>query len=318
MSIKTISGKELSPIIMGTAGFSNRDNFNQYAELADTYVQMGGNCLDTARVYCDWLPDGHGASEEITGKWLASSGVKREEILLSTKGGHPRLYSMQTSRLSEKELLSDLTESLEHLKTDIIDLYFLHRDDESIPVEEIVDILNDMATDKIRYLGASNWKAERILKANEYANKKGLKPFTVSQPRFSYAFTDHSKVGDQTTLSINYGDDQWQKCTAAGIELMAYTSQAGGYFAKLARDPNYHPKNEYDNEENAKRFLRLSELSNKRNESISALSLAALLCLPNTHAIIGTTNIARLRESMQAQDILLTPNELEFLWGASV
>ena len=90
--------------------------------------------------------------------------------------------------ISQKEIETDLDNSLKAFDMDYVDLYYLHRDDENIPVEEIIEYLNSFVKKgKIKNIGVSNWKSERIKKANEYAKENNLVPITFSQIKYSLA-----------------------------------------------------------------------------------------------------------------------------------
>ncbi len=126
-------------------------------QLLDAFVEAGGTFVDTAKVYADWLPGERSISEKTIGEWLRRSG-KRSQVVLATKGAHPDLSAMQTGRLSRAEIIADLDASLRHLQTDVIDLYWLHRDDAEQPVADILATLeSQVRAGKIRYYGCSNW-----------------------------------------------------------------------------------------------------------------------------------------------------------------
>ncbi|MGN0594118.1 MAG: aldo/keto reductase, partial [Hominimerdicola sp.] len=131
---------KIPALTYGVADFERHDNDDYYFQFLDKYVELGGWCIDTARVYCDWLENGHNASEGVVGRWIKARNC-REKIVLATKGGHPEMEHMYENRLNREELTKDLNDSLECLQTDYIDIYFLHRDDESVPVSEIMPVL---------------------------------------------------------------------------------------------------------------------------------------------------------------------------------
>ncbi|MGN1133309.1 MAG: aldo/keto reductase, partial [Oscillospiraceae bacterium] len=200
---------KLPVLTLGTANFERQDNDEKYFELLDRYVELGGTCLDTARCYCDWVEGGHNASESVIGRWLEKNNC-RDKIIISTKGGHPAMDDMKTSRLSPEELRYDLEHSLECLKTDYIDIYFLHRDDESIPVSEIMPVLNEFAeSGKVHFLGASNWTSKRIEEANKFAEENGMEPFRVSQINFSLAHASTDTYGDDTVVCMDLREYKW-------------------------------------------------------------------------------------------------------------
>lgn len=88
----------------------------------DIFFELGGNFIDTAHVYGDWVPGPKGRSEKIIGEWLKETG-HRHDVIISTKGAHPVLSDM-SSRINPVEIKKDINESLEYLNTDYIDLYF--------------------------------------------------------------------------------------------------------------------------------------------------------------------------------------------------
>ncbi len=122
--ITITDGLSVSPIGLGTVSFgTGLSEADCFAQL-DRYAQIG-NLIDTARVYGDWTPGPRGKSERIIGKWLASRRC-RDRVIISTKGGHPRLDSMNVPRLSPGDIQGDLELSLRAPGTDAIGLYFLH------------------------------------------------------------------------------------------------------------------------------------------------------------------------------------------------
>ncbi|NQU43712.1 aldo/keto reductase, partial [bacterium] len=136
-------GTDLDPsvICLGTGGYGSSIPRDQSFQLLDGFFERGGSFLDSAHVYAAWIPNGAGASERTIGEWQEDRGV-RDRIIIGTKGGHPELDKMRVPRLSPPEIERDLFESLERLRTDRIDLYWLHRDDPATPVDVIMDALN--------------------------------------------------------------------------------------------------------------------------------------------------------------------------------
>ena len=153
----------VSVIGLGTATRAfTPETYNRAAELLDAFLDAGGNCIDTAHIY------GFGNSEKTLGRWLEESG-RRGEIVLITKGCHPAVDPQNlfgkawAPRLTPEAIRADLSESLERLRTDYVDLYLLHRDDEAMPTGPLVEALNqEQARWRIRAFGASNWRVERI------------------------------------------------------------------------------------------------------------------------------------------------------------
>jgi len=114
----------------------------------------GGNCIDTAHIY------GFGESERALGRWLELSG-RRDEIVLVTKGCHPGVDEagqFGPPRVTAESIHADLGESLERLGTDHVDLYLLHRDDETVRPGPLLEALSEeKESGRIAAFGASNW-----------------------------------------------------------------------------------------------------------------------------------------------------------------
>ena len=93
----------------------------------DHYLEAGGNVIDTAESYACWVPGGEHQSEKVIGEWLRQRGA-RDQILLSSKGAHPKLESMDVPRLSKAQIQADLDSSLQRLGVEYIDLYWVLRE----------------------------------------------------------------------------------------------------------------------------------------------------------------------------------------------
>ncbi|MFI3214641.1 MAG: aldo/keto reductase [Eubacteriales bacterium] len=244
-------------------------------EMLDYYVSVGGNTFDTARVYADWLPGGASASEKTLGSWMKARG-NREDIIVVTKGGHPGIETMSISRMNEDAINADLEMSLSCLGTSYIDIYFLHRDDESVPVEQIIDIMDKLAkSGKIKAFGASNWKANRIKAANEYAKKTNKIQITVSQIQWSYALVTPELLGDSSLVCMN--DEEYAMYQELKIPVMAFSSQAKGFMVKAIANgvENLSPKlQSFICEENLYRLEKLKKKSEETGILPETLSLS--------------------------------------------
>ena len=142
---------ELSNVCLGTANFGEKLTKEQAYEVLDTYVAAGGNFIDSANVYCKWIEELGNCSEQYLGSWLRDRKAYNK-IVIATKGGHYDFKAPEISRVREETIRADLEESLQTLGVDHIDFYWLHRDDESVDITEIVDIMETLVKEgKIRY-----------------------------------------------------------------------------------------------------------------------------------------------------------------------
>ncbi len=301
----------VSRLCLGTADFGAGVSESDSFALLDQFFDAGGNFLDTAAIYAAWTPAGAGSSEKLLGKWLAK---RSKNAIVATKGGHPQLDSMQLKRISKREIESDVEQSLRHLGLETIDLYWLHRDDETVPVETILGAMEDLkAAGKIRFYGCSNWKTTRIQAFQSAAQARGAVGFVANQPLWSLALSDLS--GADPTLAAM--DDAMREFHAqSGMAAIPYSSQANGYFSKLAENRALPAM--FDTEKvrapNRTRFEKVQTLGREKGLSISHIVLGYLLSQPfPVVPIIGCKNAAQLSDSLSAADVKLSPGQVAVL-----
>ncbi len=159
-------------------------------------MEAGGNFVDTAHVYADWLPDvERSCSEKTIGRWLRAR--RPDGLVVATKGGHPRLDAPGRSRLDEASLRQDVSESLSFLGLERLDLFYLHRDDPQRPVGEILGVLETLRREGlIAHYGASNWSTARLAAARDAASRRGWAGFVANQPEWSLARRNPGAVAD--------------------------------------------------------------------------------------------------------------------------
>jgi aryl-alcohol dehydrogenase-like predicted oxidoreductase len=271
----------VSELCIGSANFGTKVSRDDCKNQMDLFFERGGNFIDTAHMYNDWVPGELHRSEHIIGEWLKTRRGSRDKIILATKGAHPKLGLMDIGRLSKEEIVSDLNGSLEALNTDYIDLYFLHRDDIKRPVEEIVDTLEEQTKlGKIRWYGCSNWTVKRIREANEYAKKSCKTGFVCNQLMWSLADIKYENVGDKTMEAMDNTAYSFHKET--GLSAMAYMSVAQGFFVrkKSGKPIPEGLKKWYECPQNDVIFETILSLSSQTGFSITDLSYFYLSVQP--------------------------------------
>lgn len=304
------TGLSAGKIILGTDLFGTLKSKEESFELLDTFTELGGNMLDTASVYANWLKMGDSMSEKTVGEWLSERGC-RDKIIISTKGGHFDLESGKP-RLTVEEIKNDFEQSLINLKTDYIDIYWLHKDDLSKTPEELIEIFNSAVDiSKVKCLGVSNWSYDRIKTANDYALKNGLTPIKVSQLRHSVATINY-----QTDGIFCMDKNEYEKYRNDSFDIFAFSSQARGFFAIMEKGgvdalPE-SVREELLNEHNLKVFEKLKVMASEKNTTASALALAVLINdkKVNTFAQIGPANIEQLKSSFESLEISLSAEEI--------
>jgi aryl-alcohol dehydrogenase-like predicted oxidoreductase len=319
MRYTQIPGTELktSVICLGCGSLGSAVNQEDSFALLDAFVAQGGNFLDTAKVYADWLPIERSVSENTIGRWMKARR-NRDRVMVGTKGAHPDLATMHIPRMSRQEIAGDVDASLKHLQVDVIDLYWLHRDDPARPAGEIIESLNEhVRAGKIRYLGCSNWRADRIEAAQAYAVAHGLQGFAGDQMLWSLAAVDIQAMGDPTLVVMQ--DELKRYHAQTGLAAIPYSSQAGGLFNKMAvgaKVANPGINRMYQTPENTNRFERIQRLAHDAGLSITQVVLGYLLAQPFvTVPIVGCRTLDQLNDSLRAADAVLPAEQVRYLEG---
>ena len=307
--------KPVSRVALGTAWYS-LDTKYQWFELMDQFVEHGGSTIDTARMY--------GEGEIVIGQWLQERR-NRDQIVVVTKGG---LSPHDGNRLAvegiQEQIEKDLTESLERLQTDCIDLYLLHRDTESIPVAQIMDCLNAQRDrGRISAFGGSNWTLRRVEEANEYAHKHGLTGFAAVSNNLSLA----APAGPfyPGLVSVDRAEEPW--FAEHNMPDFSWSSQARGFFTGRyrpeTRDDPAKAKDGflanmirvYCTDENFERLRRAEKLG-KDKGGYSAVQIALAWVLHRPLAVVplvGPHTPEELDSCAAAAGIELTGQEARWL-----
>lgn len=291
------------PASVVALGFEFFPNFASASLTLDAFYEAGGNLFDTAYVY------GAGRTEAIFGDWHTSRNVSREEIVLIGKGAHsPLCYPDMIAK--------QLDQSLERLKTDYVDAYFMHRDSPDVPVGEFVDAMDaEVRRGRIRGIfGGSNWTRERMDEAAVYAQKNGKQAPGALSNNFSLAeMLDPIWAG-----CVAASDDEWKAwLQSRQIPNFAWSSQGRGFFTDRAG------RDKHDDEEivrvwysdrNFDRRDRAIELAQKLGRHPIHIALAYVIAQPfPVIPLIGPRTIAELEDSLSALDIALTDEQVKWL-----
>ena len=305
--------KPVSRILYGTA----MEPFNVGGDgnvLFDAMYEQGINAFDTARVY--------GEAEQVLGRWIEEREL-RDKVVILSKCVHP--LPDGTKRVSEKEIRADFALSSRYLRTDYIDIYLAHRDDEQVSVEEIVEAFNALhAEGKIGAFGGSNWTHQRIEEANEYAYKHDMLPFTVSSPNFGLAEQVKDLWGGGSiSISGPAGLEARKWYAKERMPLVAYSSLGRGLFSgKLkSEDAAFADRvldefamKGYAYPQNFERLRRCEELAAEKGCSVSQIAMAWIFRQKlNTFAVVSTSKPERMQENIAAMELELTADEISYL-----
>ena len=271
----------------------------------DAYRSHGGNFIDTADMYNQWV-EGHvgGESESVIGSWMKSRG-NRADMVIATK------VSKMDRRpgLSAKNILAACEESLDRLQTDYIDLYYSHADDETVSLEETLGAYAQLiAEGKVRYISASNFTAARLRESVEFSNANNLPSYIAVQDLYNLIVRE----GYEKDLAPTVAD--------LGITNLPYYGIARGFLSGKYRpgvtevdSKRAAGAREHANDKNYAVLAAMDEISAAHNNApLSAIALAWLRSQPTVSAPISSARtVAQLEEIVQV--IHLTSDEVEKL-----
>ena len=308
---------EVSRVVLGTGSYGLSISDADGEELLKTYIEKGGNAIDTGNAYMNWVPGNvRSSSEKWLGKMLKANPGMREKLIICTKGAHYETSDpRQTPRVNEGCITYDVEDSRKNMGVDKIDLYWLHRDNPTYPVYLIMDALfAAQDAGKIGHFGASNWSARRIIEANRYADSCNREGFFGSQTRFSFA------IPLDAGGSMLYFDEKQEgpAYIREKLDTFCYTSQAGGYITKVVSGAELSPTRfkAVDCPTNRERAERAKVVAEQIGGGVSVeqVGLAYQYTLPyNIFAVVGCRNIAQLLDSVGSCDFDLTAEQIAFL-----
>ena len=281
---------DFGPVVLGGNVFGwTADKAESFAVL-DAFVAAGGRSIDTADVYSNWAPgnDG-GVSEEIIGEWVSSRG-NRADVVIGTK-----VFSLPARPgLSAANIAAAADDSLRRLKTDYLDIYYAHRDDDSVSQEEYLTAFDALVkAGKVREVGASNFTADRLRSAAIVAKDAGLTPFTIAQDQWNLV-----ERGAESTVVPALAE--------LGIVELPYYSLASGFLSG-----KYRPGQAVDSVRaggasayldktySAELLTTLDDLAGAHSASVAAVSLAWL----RAQSVVGAP-IASARTPEQVPALL--------------
>ncbi|MGD3105584.1 aldo/keto reductase [Streptomyces sp. YGL11-2] len=307
---KTIGSLSVSPLCLGGNVFGWTADEAESFRVLDAYVAGGGNFIDTADAYSMWVP-GHrgGESETVIGNWLAARG-NRDQVVIATKVGAHR----DLKGLSAATIKTAVEASLTRLRTDHIDLYYTHYDDESVEVAEFLTALDELVrAGKVREIGASNISARRLDESLAFSDREGLARYVALQPHYNLVSRD-TYEGELADVAARHG-----------VAAVPYYALASGFLTG-----KYRPGGSVDSArsgkaaayletERGRRVLQaLDTVAAAHDAEPATVALAWLAARPTVAAPIASArNAAQLPTLLAVADLTLTDVELALLTEAS-
>ncbi|MCY3884213.1 MAG: aldo/keto reductase [Gammaproteobacteria bacterium] len=314
MRYETLSGlnKPISKLVLGC---DNQPDELHAMVMFDHFFESGGNTFDTAFIY------GGNRLEQVLGLWLETRKI-RDEIVVIGKGAH-------TPHDQPKFVESQLIRSLESLRTDHVDIYFLHRDNSVVPVGEWIDVLNDQKeSGRVTLFGGSNWSLERIREANAWAARHNKSGFSAVSNQFSLArMMEPVWAGCISSNTSAYREF----LSESKLALFPWSSQGRGFFTErvdqifdksdVASNVQFglHPSDEeiqrcWFSEDNFERRSRAYALAKKKSVEPINIALAFVLAQPfPCFPLIGPRQLSETTSCLRALEIELSHDEISEL-----
>lgn len=317
------SGLKVSRIILGCMTYGNPHwegspwvlNEEQSLPLLEKAYDLGINTFDTANTYSN------GLSETIIGKALSTYSIPRNRVVIMTKVYYPVMEDEPETRpspavndgalvnqmgLSRKHIFDAVEGSLRRLNTDYIDVLQLHRLDTETPPEAIMRALHDLVRlGKVRYLGASSMHCWQFARLQYTAKMNGWTPFVSMQGLYNLLYREEEREMNPF-------------CQAEGVGLIPWSPLARGLLArpwseKSARaEQDVKTRKWFVGDWNERIVTRVEELASKKGCAMSAVAMAWLL-RKGACPIVGLNSIQRLEGSLEALEVELTDDEVEYL-----
>ncbi len=302
------SALKVTPLMLGGNVFGWTADEQTSFRILDRFVEAGGNFIDTADVYSRWA-EGHtgGESEAILGRWFRQSG-KRDQVILATKVGMDMGDGKQGLRPAYIRQAVDA--SLQRLQTDRIDLYQSHKDDPDTPLADTLGVYAELiAAGKVRFIGASNYKADRLRAALELHSTEGLPRYESLQPHYNLLERD------------DYEGTLEPVVQEFGIGVVPYFALAAGFLTgkyRSAADVEGKARGKmvgkYANDHGFGVVKALDEVAKETGSNPTQVALAWLMAQPSiTAPIASATSLEQLEDLIRATELKLPPAAIEKL-----
>ena len=302
------SGIEVAPLALGGNVFGwTADEQNSFAVL-DAFVDAGGTMIDTADVYSAWVP-GHqgGESEALIGRWLRLTPSRRDKIVIATKVGF-------TGGLAPQTIVDGCEASLRRLGIERIDLYYHHKDDPGVPLEDSLGAMEGLVkAGKVRATGLSQYSAERLAQAMATAKENGFTRPCALQTW--YNLVERGKLeGDLRDVAI-----------AEGLGIIPFYGLANGFLTGKYRTRDDLEKSTRGSrvadylEGKGQRVLdALDQVSAETGAPLAAVAIAWTNAQPGIVATLASaTRVEQLRQLIDSMDLALSDDQIRMLDDAS-
>ena len=302
------SGLKVAPLALGGNVFGWTADEATSFRILDAFVDAGGTMIDTADVYSAWVP-GHkgGESEEVIGRWLKRDPAKRDKVVIATKVGF-------MAGLAPETIGPACDASLQRLGVETIDIYYQHKDDESVPLTDSLKTFDDQAkAGKIRAIGLSNFTPGRLAEACIIARVDGFPAVSALQPWYNMLERDKYEAALR------------EVAVKENLAVFPYYSLANGFLTgkyRTREDLDKSPRGlrniAYLEGKGPKILSSLDEVAAETGAALASVALAWTMAQPTiTAPIASATSLEQVNELIAGMRLELTQGQLERLSEAS-
>lgn len=301
------TGLKVSVFCMGTMQFGWSVDEAESQRILSGTLDSGINFFDTADIYSRWVEGNPGGvSEEFIGRWRKQAKVPRDRLVIATKVRGQMGKGPNDEGLSRVHIMKAVEASLKRLDTEYIDLYQTHWPDDDTPIEETLRAMDDLVRQgKVRYIGASNYRAWELMQALWTSDVNGLARFDSLQPHYNLI------------KRAEFEAELRAVCKTYGIGVIPYSPLAGGFLTGKYRAGKPLPdsmraesRKKFMTEKNLALIDRLDEVAEAHKSTISQVALAWMLADEViTSPIISATSLAQLQDNLGALDLKLSLEE---------
>jgi aryl-alcohol dehydrogenase-like predicted oxidoreductase len=277
-------GPEVTVVGLGTNNFGGRSDLEQTRAVIEAALDEGITLFDTADIYSQ------GKSESYIGEVLEG---RRDRVVLATKFGSEMEGAPDYAPGSRDYIRWAVEGSLRRLRTDVIDLYQLHRPDPTTPIAETLEALNELVVEgKVRFIGSSNFDAAMIEDADKIARERGFARFVSAQNHYSFV---HREAEDEILPT----------CERLGIGQLPYFPLASGLLTgKYTRGEEAKEGRLAGREIKDEDFDRVDALqayADERGVSLLDVAIGGLIAMPSVSSVIaGATKPEQVRANVKA------------------
>lgn len=296
---------QVSQLCLGTMYFGTTTPIPDSELLLDRFVDVGGNFIDTANVYCTWREPGVGGeSESMLGHWMKARR-NRDRLFIATKSGWPM---SDGNGLSAAQVLLQAENSLRRLQTDVIDLYYAHHDDRTVPLEETLEAYDRLnKAGKVRFIAASNYRPWRLEEALCRSRLHGWAEYQAIQQRHTFLRPrPDARFGGGNHVVLD--NDLNDLCREENVTILAFSVLLSGAYSRPDRRSELEG---YLTPENERRLARLRSVAADLNTSPNTVVLSWLhQSDPPVLPLIAASSLAQLDENLAACNLALSAEHM--------